>query len=291
VPNPEHPSPVNVNNQTMSAITTAGGNKIHIEDQAGSERILMHSPNQKSFIRVGAPNDPATVDWGKEYEDWKEEGSYAVVPYLSGIAEATYGLLDIEAKWQFSIILGESTSTVLGFRMWFTLLAAVDGVFGGRVNLQFPDAWALKNGHHEDGLDNLYTAVRGTVTAGIRQDIAAERNELLVHERNATLGRVQAVADETQLRGQTVQTNVTKVDTALQNTSAHTQTLRTTGNNIRDSIQEIHSMGTHLDTAGDHMTNALQHTEALGVAVQNAGLSVVDASANLTQAGGLLLRN
>ncbi|PKN32937.1 MAG: type VI secretion system tip protein VgrG, partial [Deltaproteobacteria bacterium HGW-Deltaproteobacteria-20] len=34
VPNPQTPSPVNVNNQTMSAITTAGGNKIHIEDKA-----------------------------------------------------------------------------------------------------------------------------------------------------------------------------------------------------------------------------------------------------------------
>ena len=292
VPNPEHPSPVNVNNQTMSAITTAGGNKIHIEDQAGSERILMHSPNQKSFIRVGAPNDPS---WADEYKEmWKEYASgdeWNAPPVAGGIAESSQGLLDIETKWQFSIILGESTSTVLGFRMWFTLLAAVDGVFGGRVNLQLPDAWALKNGHHEAGVDNLYTAVRGIVTTGINQNIAGERDALLVHERDLTLGRVRAVGNATQLRGHTIEDSVTTVDTALENTEANTQTLQTTGNKITNSVEQINSMGAHLDTAGDHMSNALDHTEVIGAAVHTAGLSVIDASANLTQAGGLLLRN
>ncbi len=292
VPNPEHPSPVNANNETMSAITTAGGNKIHIEDKEGTERILMHSPNQKSFIRVGAPNDPS---WWSDYKDqWKEYADgdeWNAPPVFGGIAESTQGLLDIETKWEFSLILGESTSTVAGFRMWFTLLAAVDGVLGGRVNLQAPDSWALKNGHHEDGIDNLYTAVRGIVSAGIRQDLAVERNELLVHERDLTVQRTQAVGNQTQLRTQTIDNNVQRIDTALQNTQAHAQTLVTTGNNIRDSIQEINSMGAHLDTAGDHMSNALQNTETLGAAVENAGLSVTDASANLTQAGGLLLRN
>jgi type VI secretion system secreted protein VgrG len=60
VPNPETPSPVNANNQTMSVIQTAGQNKIAIEDEEGSERILMHTPKKDSFIRIGAPNDPPT---------------------------------------------------------------------------------------------------------------------------------------------------------------------------------------------------------------------------------------
>ncbi|PKN36403.1 MAG: type VI secretion system tip protein VgrG, partial [Deltaproteobacteria bacterium HGW-Deltaproteobacteria-20] len=88
VPNPETQGPVNVNNQTMSAITTAGGNKIHIEDKAGSERILLHSPNQSSFIRVGAPNDPSVSNG----DDDKTSNTTKW-----GIAQKTQGWLDIEA--------------------------------------------------------------------------------------------------------------------------------------------------------------------------------------------------
>jgi type VI secretion system secreted protein VgrG len=58
VPNPGTPSPVTGNNQTMSVLNTAGRNRIAIEDKAGSERMLFHSPNQGSYIRIGAPNDP-----------------------------------------------------------------------------------------------------------------------------------------------------------------------------------------------------------------------------------------
>ncbi len=44
VPNTVTPSPVTSANQTMACITTAGGNKIHMEDQEGSLRILLQSP-------------------------------------------------------------------------------------------------------------------------------------------------------------------------------------------------------------------------------------------------------
>ncbi|MEI7638639.1 MAG: hypothetical protein WCJ37_15120, partial [Syntrophus sp. (in: bacteria)] len=53
VPNPETPSPVSGNNQTMSVIQTAGQNKIAIGDQAGSEHIILQSPNKNSSIRIG----------------------------------------------------------------------------------------------------------------------------------------------------------------------------------------------------------------------------------------------
>jgi type VI secretion system secreted protein VgrG len=55
VPNPETPSPVSGANQSMSVIQTAGQNKITVGDQEGGEHILLQSPNQNSFIRIGAP--------------------------------------------------------------------------------------------------------------------------------------------------------------------------------------------------------------------------------------------
>jgi type VI secretion system VgrG family protein len=58
VPNPGTSSPVTAENQTQSVIQSAGQNKIHMEDLAGKERILMQSPKAGSWVRIGAPNDP-----------------------------------------------------------------------------------------------------------------------------------------------------------------------------------------------------------------------------------------
>jgi len=58
VSNPETPGPVNDGNQTMVRLKSGGGNVIHMEDQEGSQRILLHSPTAGAFIRVGYKNDP-----------------------------------------------------------------------------------------------------------------------------------------------------------------------------------------------------------------------------------------
>ncbi len=62
VPNPATASPVNTENQSESVIKTGGDNKIRIEDKAGSERIIMQSPKENSFIRIGTPNDPTYIE-------------------------------------------------------------------------------------------------------------------------------------------------------------------------------------------------------------------------------------
>lgn len=58
VPNPSNPSLVNDGTATKNLLTTAGQNKIHMEDQAGSQRVLLQTPTANSFIRMGSPNDP-----------------------------------------------------------------------------------------------------------------------------------------------------------------------------------------------------------------------------------------
>ena len=58
VPNAETKSPVTTKNQTQSVIHTAGGNTVSMEDKQGSQRILLHSPTQGSYVRIGALNDP-----------------------------------------------------------------------------------------------------------------------------------------------------------------------------------------------------------------------------------------
>ncbi|MEW5725849.1 MAG: type VI secretion system tip protein TssI/VgrG, partial [Thermodesulfobacteriota bacterium] len=54
VPNPDHPSQVNNDTQSMCKITTGGRNKIHLEDLAGSERMLFHTPKGNTVFTMGA---------------------------------------------------------------------------------------------------------------------------------------------------------------------------------------------------------------------------------------------
>lgn len=62
VNNHSTPGPVNADNQSESVIQTGGTNKIRMEDKKGSERILMESPHSDSWIRIGAHNDPVTLN-------------------------------------------------------------------------------------------------------------------------------------------------------------------------------------------------------------------------------------
>lgn len=129
VPNPDHPSPVAAGNSTMNAITTSGQNKIHMEDQAGSQRILMHSPTADSFVRIGAPNDPATQKNFGDTPDYhfNQENK-------DGIALVTGQCLSIQAGTVNKVILGENTSTYVGFVGKVVLGERTDGTLGHRLN-------------------------------------------------------------------------------------------------------------------------------------------------------------
>lgn len=156
VPNPDTPSPVNANNQTMSVIQTAGQNKIAIEDKEGSERILLHSPKQGSYVRIGAPNDPPPSSEGEgktdlndkehspESEGEGNEGRKGYLPDLNGktlerdkehwgIHLYTNDVLDIEAATKNEVILGECTEWVGGISSEFVAGAAFDTVIGERM--------------------------------------------------------------------------------------------------------------------------------------------------------------
>ena len=55
VPNPITPSPVNSSNSTQSRITTAGGNKLHMEDQQGGEGMSAAYTQAKYLDQDGDP--------------------------------------------------------------------------------------------------------------------------------------------------------------------------------------------------------------------------------------------
>jgi len=58
IPNPQTPSPVASDNHKRNVIRTGGGNEINIDDETGTERIKLWSPNSASTFQLGAPNAP-----------------------------------------------------------------------------------------------------------------------------------------------------------------------------------------------------------------------------------------
>ncbi len=162
VPNPDVPSPVTSANQTSNIITTSGGNKIHMEDQEGSQRIYLHSPTADSSIRLGSvpppstetppptdppPEDPPKGPAGVEWETMKpfEEGI--------GIQLATSSWLDISAQFKNEIILGDVNEVVIGGvgdvciggRAIVSMIAYTDITLGLKHDFVFPE-WAAFTG-------------------------------------------------------------------------------------------------------------------------------------------------
>ncbi|WP_051305479.1 type VI secretion system Vgr family protein [Desulfogranum mediterraneum] len=166
VANPDSPSQITSANQTMAKLTTSGGNKLHIEDKTGSERILMHSPQQGSFVRIGAPNDPmvrplpsgtsaatsggsgesgsapgnppaAGTEAAEKAPEGSEEGG-AGWKFKTmekdkehfGIHLATDGLIDVEAATENKVILGEESTTIVGEEFHLNVLGYQHVVLG-----------------------------------------------------------------------------------------------------------------------------------------------------------------
>ena len=110
VPNPVTQSMVTSGNQTMANITTSGGNQIHIQDQDGSQRILLNSTAKGDFIRIGAHNDPA-VDWGSVGDSIKNTlGDMAT----NGINLTTPQWFNVKAEFANQLILADNTQTTVG---------------------------------------------------------------------------------------------------------------------------------------------------------------------------------
>ncbi|MGD9947351.1 MAG: type VI secretion system tip protein TssI/VgrG [Desulfobulbus sp.] len=125
VPNPITPSPVTSTNSTQSRITTAGGNKLHIEDQQGGERILLHTPKQNSWIRMGTPNDPEGDDSPSQEEinEQQEKTNEKLEEKIkeledesanSGIKLSSTAGFEVECAFENKLVMGEQTEFTIG---------------------------------------------------------------------------------------------------------------------------------------------------------------------------------
>jgi type VI secretion system secreted protein VgrG len=187
-PNPDNPSPVRDANQTKSRLLTSSGNELHFEDNEGEKRILFNVPATSSFMRMGAPNDPA--DWKPNRtdpkNDSKDEGQH-------GWKISTPDWITIMCGAQLELYMIGYISSVVGFYQDSIFLSKTElnpafvQKFYGYKCKTFPGE--RKN----TVLANLFCATTNQIStnkqhlATLKQDIIGELQEL-----NGTLEQLHA---------------------------------------------------------------------------------------------------
>jgi type VI secretion system secreted protein VgrG len=274
VPNPETPSPVNANNQTMSIIQTGGQNKIAMEDKEGSERILMHSPKQGSYLRIGAPNDPPPADGPTWKGDTMEPDQDQFGMHLY-----TNGLLDIEAATSNSVILGESTETVVGVDICSTIGLTMYNYLGGYCDVKFPESWDFSPETTE--MKGLKTEIKELHT-----EIGTTKNEIIIECNKALNEEVKAInnsitltdsamgvlANQTKVIGDKVDACATKAEVATAKQEAIGEANNATANAIGAVGEQINTIAAKttlaaesIETLGSHLKTAAEETFSVAI--------------------------
>ncbi len=291
VPNPDTPSPVNADNQTMSVIHTGGQNRIAIEDKEGSERILLHSPTKGSYVRIGAPNDPPPPP------DWEGETNKSDEEHF-GMHWFTNGFIDIEAATKNEVTIGESTEWVGGISSAFVLGGAFDTVIGDRMittaiaKQEFsPTKWSYSETdtkihaaetkittleNQMKGVDNKITTEANRVTnakvqaldldtklTNLKSQVTTERTEAIATATRAlatvdqvTAAENRATAAATHAIGEATHAMGERVDAVASRTEAVAEKTETVASHLKTAVEETHSIAvqTHCNAEANKLT-------------------------------------
>jgi type VI secretion system secreted protein VgrG len=256
VPNPETPSQLNSADQTMGKITTSGGNKIHVEDQEGSERVLMHVPNKSTFLRIGAPNDPddppdsASAEW-------------------DGCAIATAGVLHFKAEAKNEFIVGESISVVGGLES-STVIGESLGVTAVASHEFAPVKWSYS------ATDNELKEMKTQLT-NLKNELKGSHNSIAENINSIAQSKVQALNLDTKLsdlhtavtneRTQAITTATSALATKQDVTAAKDEAVGAANKAIGEQSKAI---GSQMDALAEKTTAVASKVETLGSHLKTA---------------------
>ena len=271
IPNPENPSPVNDENQTQVRLVSGSGNVIHMEDQEGKQRILLHSPTHGSFVRVGAHNDPSPA-----FTD-------------DGLSLYTTGGFGIRAQAMNSIIMGESSETVIGASIGIKMVDTFgfvgggyqDFSMGGKICLNYPEKWEF--GFSEKKLAEYYMKILQNEVKAIGQHLAfmgqketvvgsqtnvAGQSTGAVAERSDVAGSVSsAVADTVQVSASQTVVAGDSISVAASSVDAQASRIESAGTVVSDSAVSVQNSGSQIVSAGTQISSS-------GTAIQNSALAL-----------------
>lgn len=242
IPNPETQSPVTNVNATMNKISTGSGNVIHLEDKEGSERILLHSAKQESYIRIGAPNDPATAD---QSWDWSKFFSN------NGIAFNTPSWISVKAATANSVILGENSANVGGIDIKTVVGARIDTSLGGRVNILTPKLIDITGG------TKYVVGGQKTEAWGTKAKAAAQQSKALGQ-------KVDALGQQTKALGQRVRSQGSSIDALGSGLLGVANKTHAIGSDVKALGQQTKALGQQTKALGQETKALGQQTKALG---------------------------
>ena len=246
VPNPETPSPVTTDNETTSMILTAGGNRITMDDKAGSENIFLSSPNHESSITIGASGD-----------DSKSEKGWQGTPGSFGLTYKTEKGLLVEAAMENSVIMGESTSTIVGGCAQVVAGLTVYGYGGGFV--QATAGLAVETAEATIGYSTTDQQIRGVSDKVTEAENAIVGSTLMINDVNTRISNVKTELGQqhTQAMDDIVQTYVAKNDLGTTVTQA-------IGTATRALANSVNTLGQRVDMITDDLGVMAQVTQTIG---------------------------
>ncbi|MBU2549708.1 MAG: type VI secretion system tip protein VgrG [Proteobacteria bacterium] len=312
VPNPETASVVTNENQTMAQIVSAGQNRIHMNDEQGRERILLHTPGANSFLRMGAPNDPPRnspggsdndssddkdddkdekkSDWGwdpkgtkrKDAEKhWKEDG---VLLSTGGPASFEIG------KFKFEGVAGVVIEVFVGGEVSQKFAFTYDGYIGGQAEIIHPFRMTWAN----------------TIFQTALADVTKRVNVLVENDDHIALdGQTTSIGQELIRLTGSIDTVTDTADTLTQSNQDMNDTLNQLNRNanslndtvtdvyktrINDVITEVKKIGTSLkkvtvskvnantvtQTVGTNLETTQNSIKELGTSIHNSNLTLIN---------------
>jgi type VI secretion system secreted protein VgrG len=264
VPNPETPNQVTSGDQTMSKITTSGGNKIHMEDEEGKQRILLHTPTAGTFLRMGAPNDPDT------YSEWKEEDGFACHTKGNvevGAVNVNINVIGAEAK----VVEGESFGLVVGFKQSIVLGNNTACVLGGDQKFQFPHEWIISPA--KTALHEAKTEINVTITR-----LATDTNDLAEQTTHLAGNTMLMAGTMTTLAEQT-----TKLATDVTNLSGNVTKLIGDVTEVKGDNTVIKGTGTVLTAERTNLTTESITLSGVETSLSGEKTFLADNSVELTE--------
>ena len=227
VANPDNPSQVTHEDQTMSKLTTGGGNKIHMQDQQGSEQIVLHTPGADTQIRMGmgsipagdfVPPDPTPPDPTPDpqptpdkdsHVHWKGHADHDPAKVnedgfffsTGGSASFLFGInyeVDISG-WSNKFIGGLEHTFILGGKAEEIIGGQSSVVIGVKHNVHVPKSWTIENETYKTGFKKLTTWAGKTFITKNKDSITDKEITIVEDVLNAYNESMTLVEDETEV--------------------------------------------------------------------------------------------
>ena len=286
VPNPEHPSQVTSGDQTMSKITTSGGNKIHMEDEEGKQRILMHTPSKGTFIRLGAPNDPAPAGG----DDRHEPADYGISLYSAG----GFNLLSHEHK---VTALGNTTEIYIGLKEEAVLAATFELFAGAKVSYTLGVAKEL-NPKHEKASKKEYKLIVNKVDVIEKKETVINKvTEVHNHTTEVHNHTTQVIDNKAiELIKEKIAVLETLTQTNKKKIGAIEKSITTFGTKIETIDKSITDIGTFIDNTETKISNIKSLVEKnesriikAETSVSNVAVYVLKSKSELHTVDGIIM--